>query len=250
VDVSLNYDFMVRLAAKYAPPPRHLLDFGCGAGGLVQAALDAGYDAEGVDTYQSGWGAFRADDALRERVHAVTPGAALPFSDGRFDVVISNQVFEHVADMPAALAEIARVLKPGGVMIASMPMSECLMENHLMSPFVHWFKHPSTGGDLALQVIGALGLRKDRDVPLEQWMNHSRAFLQNDVIYRPREAYRDMFAKAFVLKAEEEPAWLRERMARNKFARPLASAPAALDSLLRTVTRRLASAVFVFERSA
>lgn len=246
--MSNNYDFMSRLAARYAPPPRRLLDFGCGAGGLVQTALHAGYDAEGVDTYQSGWGDFRAGDALRGRVFALTPGAALPFEGARFDVVISNQVFEHVADLPAALTEIARVLKPGGVMIASMPMRECAMENHLMSPVVHWFKHPSGAGDLALQVVGAIGLRKDREIPLAQWMEQSRAFLQSEVIYRPREIYRDMFARHFVLKAEEEPAWLRERMAQNRFARPFAKAPAALDPLLRTVTRRLASAVFVYER--
>ncbi len=215
---------------------------------MVLAALRAGYDADGVDTYQSAWGDVRPEDDLAGRAHALTPGANLPFEDRRFDVVISNQVFEHVADLPAALAEIARVTKPGGVMIASMPMSECAMENHLMSPFVHWFKHPSTGGDLALQTIGALGLRKDRDVPLEEWMDRSRAFLQNEVIYRPRETYRDWFAKDFALKAEEEPAWLRERMAQNKFAKPLARAPAALDGLFRAMTRRVASAVFVIER--
>lgn len=39
----------------------------------------------------------------------------LPFDDASFDVVISNAVFEHVPDVPAALAQVVRVLRPGGV---------------------------------------------------------------------------------------------------------------------------------------
>jgi arsenite methyltransferase len=39
---------------------------------------------------------------------------ALPFGDGSFDVVTSTQVYEYVADMPAALAQARRVLRPGG----------------------------------------------------------------------------------------------------------------------------------------
>ena len=39
---------------------------------------------------------------------------ALPFADGDFDAAVSTQVYEYVADMPAALAELRRVLRPGG----------------------------------------------------------------------------------------------------------------------------------------
>jgi SAM-dependent methyltransferase len=53
----------------------------------------------------------------------------IPFQDllkidlpaGAFDVVISNEVFEHVPDLPRALSEVARILKPSGVLLATMP---------------------------------------------------------------------------------------------------------------------------------
>jgi ubiquinone/menaquinone biosynthesis C-methylase UbiE len=44
---------------------------------------------------------------------------ALPFVDGLFDAVVSTQVFEYVADVDAALAEVARVLRPGGPLVCT-----------------------------------------------------------------------------------------------------------------------------------
>lgn len=45
----------------------------------------------------------------------------LPFASGSVDVVISNAVFEHVRDLPAVVAEIERVLKPGGYVYVEIP---------------------------------------------------------------------------------------------------------------------------------
>jgi len=50
-------------------------------------------------------GAFRPTQGRLER---------LPFADGAFDVVVAADVLEHVPDLPAAVAELARVLAPGG----------------------------------------------------------------------------------------------------------------------------------------
>ena len=43
-----------------------------------------------------------------------TDACAMPFADGSFDLVVSNAVFEHIRDVPAAVSEVARVLRPGG----------------------------------------------------------------------------------------------------------------------------------------
>jgi SAM-dependent methyltransferase len=48
-------------------------------------------------------------------------GAALPFAGASFDTVLLLEVLEHVADAPGVLAEIARVLKPGAVLLISVP---------------------------------------------------------------------------------------------------------------------------------
>lgn len=76
---------------------------------------------------------------LRERAHCVPididprgigPGgvvcslASLPFADGTFDVVAAFDVIEHIEDEKQALEEILRVLKPGGLLLASVPAYE------------------------------------------------------------------------------------------------------------------------------
>jgi SAM-dependent methyltransferase len=89
---------------------------------------------------------------------------ALSFPDARFDVLFSNDVFEHVPDIQRTLAEAARVLKPGGRLIATMPFSfqastlqrARLVEGrieHLATPEYH--ENPLSGdGALAFYTFG------------------------------------------------------------------------------------------------
>jgi SAM-dependent methyltransferase len=53
---------------------------------------------------------------------------ALPFGDAEFDLVIANHLLEHVSSHHQALAEFARCLKPGGVLIAQTPYAPCLKQ--------------------------------------------------------------------------------------------------------------------------
>jgi SAM-dependent methyltransferase len=111
------------------------LDYGCGDGRLVSAALAAGYDFRGVDNYYG-------DPQFQERAEAATPAASrthihllldgkIPFADDTFDFVCSNQVLEHIADLDFAIAEIARVTKPAGLGMHLFPSVETVPEAHL-----------------------------------------------------------------------------------------------------------------------
>jgi len=60
-------------------------------------------------------------DAEFDPTHIVAPGEPLPFDDASFDEVITFNTLEHVYDDRAALAELARVLKPGGKMCIIVP---------------------------------------------------------------------------------------------------------------------------------
>jgi SAM-dependent methyltransferase len=99
-------------------PCEAFLDAGCGDGRYL-AALDAELPARvaGVDISE------RILDTARARVPRADLRQAnlesLPFPDGEFDLVLSSQVIEHVVDAPAALQELARVLRPDGTLVLS-----------------------------------------------------------------------------------------------------------------------------------
>jgi SAM-dependent methyltransferase len=87
-------------------------------------ALDA--DAEAVRGAAAWVDAMLAEDKETAEAggqgHAVVgDGLALPFPDGCFDKVIAAEVLEHVPDDSSVLAELARVLRPGGVIAVTVP---------------------------------------------------------------------------------------------------------------------------------
>lgn len=108
--------------AEHYTRGKRVLDYGCGSGyGAARIAETAAY-VQAVDVAQD------AIDHARTRFvrsnlsfSRVTPDAALDFEDAAFDVVLSFQVFEHVADTSHYLAEIRRVLAPGGHLILITP---------------------------------------------------------------------------------------------------------------------------------
>jgi SAM-dependent methyltransferase len=104
-----------------APSARgRLLDVGCGDKPYeslfaphVTHYLGCEYEA----TYDG------SDSARRGKADVVYSGGRLPFDDGAFDTVLCNQVAEHVPDPGKFLAELVRVLRPGGRLILTVPFS-------------------------------------------------------------------------------------------------------------------------------
>lgn len=106
------------------PGDARILELGCGPGTLW---------LENRDRLSPGWRLTLSDAspgmlaAARERLGDVAPGfsidlidaVAIPYGDGTFDAVIANHMLYHVDDRPAALAEIRRVLRPGGRLYAA-----------------------------------------------------------------------------------------------------------------------------------
>jgi SAM-dependent methyltransferase len=98
---------------------RDVLDVGCGDGTYALAAAGSGARVVGVDRSPADVEAARrnaADAGVPLELH-VADALAIPFPAGRFDVVLAVTVVCFVPDPAAAVSEIARVLRPGGVLV-------------------------------------------------------------------------------------------------------------------------------------
>ncbi|MDX6690064.1 MAG: hypothetical protein QOG15_1521 [Solirubrobacteraceae bacterium] len=118
--------------AKMAPIRGAWLDCGCADGGYCVALLDAGADrVAGVDPEAGRIAAAGERDSRDGRLsfHTLTD-ERLPFADASFDGVLLNEVLEHVENERATLAEIARVLRPGGRLVLYSPNRFFPAEGH------------------------------------------------------------------------------------------------------------------------
>ncbi|MGH3423073.1 MAG: class I SAM-dependent methyltransferase [Nocardioidaceae bacterium] len=78
---------------------------------------------------------------------------ALPFADGAFDVVSAFDVVEHCADEAAALAELSRVLKPGGRLLVSVPAYRWAWSDHDVRAG-HWRRYTGPRLEAAVERAG------------------------------------------------------------------------------------------------
>ena len=115
------------LIRRFAPQPEpRILDVGCGSGGTMVAVEDLG-EITGCDLSPDALSLCRRR-GLGRLVGARAEG--LPFASESFDVVLGCDVLEHVEHDQEALAEIRRVLRPGGVFIATVPAYPSLWSAH------------------------------------------------------------------------------------------------------------------------
>jgi SAM-dependent methyltransferase len=94
-----------------------LLDVGCGAGSVLEAAARANWEAFGLEVSQS------AIQHLRSRGFEVFHGELdqADYPDGYFDVVVASELLEHLPNPRALLTSISRILRPGGLFWATTP---------------------------------------------------------------------------------------------------------------------------------
>jgi len=118
-----------------------VLDYGCGAGEIVKLLRKQGVDAYGCDVFYEGgdYSTKLGSDLLGTIIRRMDDSGAVPFDASTFDLVINNQVMEHVEDLDRVLAEVSRVLKPGGKVLSLFPDKSVWREGHCGIPFLHRF---------------------------------------------------------------------------------------------------------------
>lgn len=113
------------------------LDLGCGDGKLMRILLKAsgaspalvGVDIDPLETRDA------TASGVYRRVHTV-PGNRVPEPDASFDFAFSNSVLEHIDDIEPVMAEVARLLKPGGAFVFTVPSSG--FHDCLAGPLLPW----------------------------------------------------------------------------------------------------------------
>jgi SAM-dependent methyltransferase len=107
------------IVAGFAPYRRanRLLDIGCGAGSLLEAARRAGWEAEGVEVSRP------SVEHVRARGFEVFYGelAEAHYPAASFDVVTASEILEHLPEPKELLREIARIVRPGGLFWGTTP---------------------------------------------------------------------------------------------------------------------------------
>lgn len=168
------------------------LDFGCGDGLVVRTGRAEGLDIHGADP--------RPGPGIEE----IRDGR-LPYPDGHFDLVVSNQVLEHVERLDSAVDELARVLKPGGRLLALFPTAEVLREAHCGVPFLHWLpRRPARVAYAALWHPIGFSFEKGAK-PASRWAAEAVEWMDRNVFYRRRaDVLRELGRRFDVAPIEED----------------------------------------------
>ncbi len=118
--VNAYYERPAMLALAGDVTGRRILDAGCGSGSLSAALRERGALVTGIDASAEMLALARRQLGDDVALHLADLRDSLPFGDGVFDDVVASLVLHYLEDWGPTLAELRRVLKPGGRLIASV----------------------------------------------------------------------------------------------------------------------------------
>jgi SAM-dependent methyltransferase len=153
---SVYLGLLAHLIEREGRPPQRILDLGCGMGGFLEGLARLGQRVYPSDI------SVESLATCRQRGFgqgAVSHGYALPYRDQSFDLVCLFDAIEHIEDDRRAMAEIARVLRPGGRVFLSVPAYQFLFANN--DRVAQHFRRYTRGAVASL--FGSAGLLVERN---------------------------------------------------------------------------------------
>jgi SAM-dependent methyltransferase len=223
--------FVARAAVAAGRPAGQVrvLDVGCGRGDAVAWLCDQGYDAHGVeirsDYLERGRGFLQREGYGADRLAEIV-GGSYPYADGTFDVVLSDQVLEHVADLAGFAAEVARVSARGAVGLHVFPARWRPVEVHMKTPLVHWLPKGRARRAALRAVLGAgLGAPYFPGLGLGDRVEVFARYSDGETFYRPLARIQKVFGEHGLDSDVAGPS--RERVAARLPSIPVPLRPAA-----------------------
>lgn len=234
-----NYRYFIDHAAKVGGKS---LDYGCGYGTTVHLGRQHGLDIWGADTFSGNYARWLAavPQEVQDRVRKIENGRA-DYPDGHFDLVFSNQVLEHVTDPEAVVADMCRLVKPGGVFISAFPVTETWYEGHIGLYFVHRFPKGSQLRQRYFDLCHRMGFGIHRGKhSRETWVERSGRTLDDVCFYYDHARMMRAVENAFGAPVED----ISVHYMRTRLGERAASVPALADPLLRFVYHKRAGEIW------
>jgi SAM-dependent methyltransferase len=175
---------------RRSPQGVRVLDVGCGRGDTVAWLVAHEWDAYGIDVssayLERGRGYLRQAGADPDRLRLLGEELRYPFDDAYFDLVLSDQVIEHVPDLDAFCREVSRVSAHDGIGLHIYPAKWRPIEVHMMTPFAHWLpKGPARRAAVTGSLCLGLAAPYFKGHPLRDRAEIFARFSEAETFYRP-----------------------------------------------------------------
>jgi SAM-dependent methyltransferase len=187
-------------ARRLQRPPAsiRILDVGCGRGDTVFWLLDQGWDAWGIDVdcryVDLGREYLQQTRRDPDRLRAFD-GVTYPHLSDWFDIIVSDQVFEHVVDLDALAREVGRVSKPGALGMHIFPARWHPIEAHMRMPVVHWLpKGPPRRWMLKVFLSAHIGAAYFADLPIAERVEIFSRYSDEETFYRSLSHIRSVMS--------------------------------------------------------
>tara|TARA_Y100001968_G_scaffold314686_1_gene340375 strand:+ start:30 stop:830 length:801 start_codon:yes stop_codon:yes gene_type:complete len=190
-----------------------ILDFGCGTAMLLQALSKSGINCKlyGVDIYSNQSNLEIAkENAPLAQIKSIKPYESFDFGE-KFDIILSNQVFEHIENLDYIYQHLYKIMKPNGIMFCGFPTKEIIIEPHLKIPLIHRLEKESKALYFYLKISSflKLGQFSRRGFDKRDYIENRLSYCKNNLFYHSFHDHVKFLNRHFSTVTDISDLWLK-----------------------------------------
>jgi SAM-dependent methyltransferase len=192
---------------------KKIIDFGCGSGDLVAEIRSDNMDAEGIEVdffHESILKNFDQDLLTDKKIHVINSTERLNELAGKYDLLVSHMVYEHVKDKDEFIRQIALLLNKNGKALLMFPTVEVLREGHIQQFLIHRLPN-NKFRYLYCQALLGIGYKKSREISIKEYIVGKFEDIDERCSYEHNKLSIDRFRKCFNV-THLEPEYVRYRL--------------------------------------